>query len=344
MLVNPRFLAFLLATAIAILVTAFLSFLPEATANVIFISFIATMIIGGFLIYFALDYLVFQEVNKLYDTINRLKTKDFSLISKKKLYRNANPIKKLNDELFVYVAKKEQEVNELRRLEKFRREFLADVSHELKTPIFAAQGFVHTLLDGAMNDERVNEKFLMKAAKSLDGLDALVKDLLTLSQMEIGDIKMNKERVDIQAMTKEIFEQLEGKIKDRNVTVKITAPTEKTYVSADNQRISQVMTNLIDNAIKYGKEDGKVVVSFEDDKKHWLISVKDNGAGIGPEHLNRIFERFYRIEKSRSKDKGGTGLGLAIVKHIVQAHKSKISVMSKPDKGTTFSFKLDKAD
>eukprot|EP01136_Pigoraptor_vietnamica_P007732 Opistho-1_new@42212 len=212
MLLNPKLLATLLAIVIAAFITSFLSFLPESNANVLFVSFIATLIVAGILIYFVLDYLVFQEINKMYDSINRLKIKDFG-VTRKKLYKNNNPLKKLNDELFVYVSKKEQEVTELKRLEKYRREFLANVSHELKTPIFAAQGFVHTLLDGAMDDENVRERFLVKAAKSLDGLDILVKDLLTLSQMETGDIKMNRAKVDIKQITKEVFEQLEGKAK-----------------------------------------------------------------------------------------------------------------------------------
>jgi two-component system phosphate regulon sensor histidine kinase PhoR len=154
MLLNPRLLAFLLATSTAIFTTAFLSFVPEANGNILFISFVACLVISGVLIYFVLDYLVFQEINKMYDTINRLKMKDFG-VSRKKLQKDNNPLRKLNDELFVYVSKKEQEVTELKRLEKYRREFLANVSHELKTPIFAAQGFVHTLLDGAMDDENV---------------------------------------------------------------------------------------------------------------------------------------------------------------------------------------------
>ncbi|MDI9865505.1 ATP-binding protein [Flectobacillus sp. DC10W] len=341
MLLNPKLLATLLSIVIAIFTTSFLSFLPEANANVLFICFIASFIIAGLLIYFTLDYLVFQEINKMYDSINRLKMKDFG-VSRKKLYKNANPLKKLNDELFVYVSKKEQEVNELKRLEKYRREFLANVSHELKTPIFAAQGFVHTLLDGAMDDERVRVKFLTKAAKSLDGLDILVKDLLTLSQMETGDIRMNRERVDVKQITKEVFEQLESKAETKNVSLQIKSPESQVWVKADAQRIGQVITNLVENAIKYGNEDGKVLVLFEDEKKDWRISVKDNGPGIAPEHLSRIFERFYRVDKARSRSDGSSGLGLAIVKHILNAHKTKITVASKPDKGTSFSFKLSK--
>jgi two-component system, OmpR family, phosphate regulon sensor histidine kinase PhoR len=341
MLLNPRILATILGCTIAILTTSFLAFLPESNANVLFVAFMSSSVISGILIYFILDYLIFQEINKMYDTINRLKMKDFG-VSRKKLIRINNPLKKLNDELFVYVAKKEQEVNELRRLEKFRREFLANVSHELKTPIFAAQGFVHTLLDGAMDDENVREKFLNKAAKSLDGLDILVKDLLTLSQMETGEIKMNREPVNMRQVTKEVFDQLESKAKLKGISLSMSGLQEKILVKADAQRIGQVMTNLVENAIKYGNQDGKVLVQFEEEKKDWNVIVKDNGLGIAPEHLSRIFERFYRVDKARSRSDGSSGLGLAIVKHILQGHKTKITVASQPEKGTTFSFKLDK--
>jgi two-component system, OmpR family, phosphate regulon sensor histidine kinase PhoR len=341
MLFNPRLISLVLSVMIAIITVAFLWFTPNTTAAIIFVGGVSAFFASFVLVFYTLDYLIFEEVNKIYETIERLKVKDFN-VSRKKLHQAPNPLKKLNNELFVYVAKKQREVDELKRLEQFRREFLADVSHELKTPIFAAQGFIHTLIDGAKDDEKVRDKFLLKAAKSLDGLDALVRDLMTLSQMEIGDIKMNRERTDMVLLTQEVFEQLETKAKSREVQLKVQTPQPYIWVKADPQRIKQVVTNLVENAIKYGKEGGKVTVLFEDDKKEWLVSIADDGPGIPPEHLNRIFERFYRIEKSRSRDMGGTGLGLAIVKHIVNAHKSKISVMSKLGKGTTFSFKLDK--
>lgn len=340
---NPRVISFALALLVSLITTTFVGFVPGASGFMLFVTATASFLATLLLVFYVLDYLIFEEINKIYATIQRLKIKDFSF-PRKKLTQNANPLKKLNNELFVYVAKKQREIEELKRLEQFRREFLADVSHELKTPIFAAQGFIHTLLDGAMYDEAVRDKFLAKAAKSLDGLDALVHDLMTLSQMEMGEIKMNRERIDLVHITQEVFEQIEPKAVKRQVVLNLNAPLPQVWVKADAYRISQVLSNLVENAIKYGTEGGKVSVAFEDDKKEWLVLVKDNGPGIPPEHLNRIFERFYRIEKSRSKDKGGTGLGLAIVKHIVNAHKSKITVMSQVDKGTTFSFKLDKAE
>ncbi|ADB41575.1 sensor histidine kinase [Spirosoma linguale] len=344
MSLSPRIIALLLACLISAMTLIFLSFVDGATMNILFVAGLSSFAISFFLVLYAIELLVFREVNKMYKTIHKLKIRDFN-ISRKAIIKNTNPFKKLNDEIFVYVAKKQKEIDELKRLELFRREFLADVSHELKTPIFAAQGFIHTLIDGAVDDERVRDKFLSKAAKSLDGLDALVKDLVALSQLETGEVKMNFDRVDMAHVTHEIFEQLEkiAHAKRTSLVLKSTPPGP-VWVKADAQRILQVMTNLIENAVKYGNENGHVQVNLEEDKKFVLVSIRDDGPGIPPEHLSRIFERFYRVEKSRSKDRGGTGLGLAIVKHILNAHKSKISVMSKVDKGTTFRFKLERVD
>lgn len=266
------------------------------------------------------------------------------MTSRKKLIQESNPMKTINDEIFVYVTKKQKEIDELKKLELFRREFLADVSHEFKTPIFAAQGFIHTLLDGAMDDVNVRERFLRKAANNLDSLDVLVKDLLVLSQMETGDIKMNIAPVDIHLLTLNIFGRLENIASKRKISLKVK-PDQlgELWVMADQDRMEQVLLNLIENAIKYGKEEGKVIVHFTETKKQVEIAIRDNGPGIPQEHLNRIFERFYRVDKSRSKERGGTGLGLAIVKHIISAHDSKIAVLSKPEKGSTFSFKLEKS-
>ncbi|RRA98657.1 sensor histidine kinase [Larkinella rosea] len=344
MSLSPRVIAFLLAGLISALTAVFLTFVEGVTRSMLFVVAISSLIVSFFLILYTIEILVYREVNKMYKTIHKLRIKDFT-ISRSTLIKNNNPFKKLNDEIFVYVARKQKEIEELRRLEQFRREFLADVSHELKTPVFAAQGFIHTLIDGAVDDEKVRDKFLAKAAKSLDGLDALVKDLVALSQLETGEVKMHFEPVDLYQITLEVFEQLENTALARQTSLKIkTDQPGAVLVKADPQRITQVLTNLIENAIKYGNDGGKVLVSFETEKKHYNVLVRDNGPGIPPEHLNRIFERFYRVDKSRSKERGGTGLGLAIVKHILNAHKSKITVMSKPDKGTTFSFKLDKAE
>lgn len=342
-MLQPRYLSVVLSFFISGVTTAFISFLPSSDLTILVISFISCFIFGSILIYFALDYLVFQEVNQLYDRIKQIKKKDFSITPRKQLVEKTNPIELLKKELNTYVTSKEDEVFELKKAAKYRQEFLADVSHELKTPIFAAQGFVHTLLDNPDEDVEIRSKFLEKAAKSLDGLDNLVQDLLTVSQIETGAIKIDKKKMNLRALVEEIFEQVEAKARKRGITLKLDAPDGPIYVKADMMRISQVILNLVVNAIKYGNENGKVIVALEEKKKVYQISVIDNGPGIANEHLHRIFERFYRIDKSRAKNSGGTGLGLSIVKHIVQAHNGKIAVHSAENKGTTFEFKLEKA-
>ena len=207
MSLSPRIIALLLACLISALTLAFLTFVEGVTSSMLFVVGLSSFAISFFLVLYAIELLVFREVNKMYKTIHQLKIRDFS-ISRKSIIKNTNPFKKLNDEIFVYVAKKQREIDELKRLEQFRREFLADVSHELKTPIFAAQGFIHTLIDGAVDDENVRDKFLSKAAKSLDGLDALVKDLVALSQLETGEVKMNFGRIDLAHVIQEVFDQL----------------------------------------------------------------------------------------------------------------------------------------
>jgi two-component system phosphate regulon sensor histidine kinase PhoR len=342
-MLQPRYLSVVLSFFISGVTTAFISFLPSSDLTILVISFISCFIFGSILIYFALDYLVFQEVNQLYDRIKQIKKKDFSITPRKQLVEKTNPIELLKKELNTYVTSKEDEVSELKKAAKYRQEFLADVSHELKTPIFAAQGFVHTLLDNPDEDVEIRSKFLEKAAKSLDGLDNLVQDLLTVSQIETGAIKIDKKKMNLRALVEEIFEQVEAKARKRSISLKLDAREGPVYVKADMLRISQVILNLVVNAIKYGNENGKVIVELVEKKKVVQISVIDNGPGIANEHLHRIFERFYRIDKSRAKNSGGTGLGLSIVKHIIQAHNGKIAVHSAENKGTTFEFKLEKA-
>lgn len=343
MLVSPRWIAFFLAIVITAFTLAFISFVPEVGMAALFVGGISCFVVSFFMAFYTIDILVFKEVNKLFGTLQKLKIKDFD-ISRKTLLQNVNPLNKLNFQISEYVVQKQAEIDQLKQMEVFRREFLADVSHELKTPIFAAQGFVHTLIDGAIDDPEVSIRFLKKAAKSLDGLDALVRDLVILTQVETGDLKMSFEKVDLYQITLDIIEQLEAKAKKRGTIIKIKPNgLKKIIVNADAQRIGQVMTNLIENAIKYGRENGKVLVVFEDEKKSVAITVEDDGPGIPQEHLSRIFERFYRVDKSRSRETGGTGLGLAIVKHIINVHGSSINVSSKLEKGTRFNFKLQKA-
>ena len=274
--------------------------------------------------------------------LGKLRKKELGGI-KKEQSGALNPLKNINEEIYSFALLKQKEIDELKKLEAFRKEFIADVSHELKTPIFAAQGFVHTLLDGAVNDKNVRTRFLKKAAKSLDGLDVLVQDLLTLSQIETGDIKMKFESIDLHKLCAEVVDQLEEKSEKKEIRLKLMDPQHKLLVHADWQRITQVVTNLVSNAINYTGEGGEVIISFETSKKNITTSVTDTGDGIPQQHFSRIFERFYRVDKSRSREKGGTGLGLAIVKHILEGHGSRAEVESEVGKGSTFSFKLQKS-
>ena len=307
-------------------------------------TFIVVYSVAALSVYITLEFLIFRELNKLYAMMQRMKKKDFKFV--KRSFKNVSfrSINRLNEEFVTFAGSKEQEINELKLLENYRREFLADVSHELKTPIFAAQGFIHTLIDGAVDDPEVRDRFLKKAAKSLDGLDELVKDLITLSQMETGAIQMQPSSFEASTLVHEVFEQLEEIAEKRSTALRFERkPDRALQVFADRNRIRQVLQNLIENAVKYGHDNGKITVSLDADKDFVTFSVRDDGPGIAGEHLKRIFERFYRIDKSRSKEKGGSGLGLAIVKQIVEAHEGKIAVSSRVGKGTAFSFKLKKA-
>jgi two-component system phosphate regulon sensor histidine kinase PhoR len=342
MLFNSKIISLLLGLAITIF-TAILYFFLEGDMERITIVSCITFISSTALIFFVLELFVFREIKQIYELLEKIKRKDYNINVSHANEDTSNPLILIKKEIGEFAENKQKEINELKKLETFRREFLADVSHELKTPIFAAQGFVHTLIDGAINDFEVRDRFLSKAATSLDGLNVLVEDLITISQLEIGEIKMQYSNFDIYKLSEDIFEQLENAAKERNVKLKFYKYSPKSsYVYADKVRIGQVMTNLIVNAVKYGKEKGTVLVSFSIEGNEVFVSVKDDGPGIEERHLKRIFERFYRIEKSRSKDKGGSGLGLAIVKHILEAHHSKISVYSKPGEGTIFSFMLKK--
>ncbi len=339
MVYSSRGLALLLALCIALITTLFLSLFEGVGTKALIVTFVIGSSVSYVLIFVVLEFLIFGEINRIYKLIGKLKKNELGGIARQKS-GVFNPLSNINEEIYSFADLKQKEIDELKKLEAFRKEFIADVSHELKTPIFAAQGFVHTLLDGAVNDKTVRTKFLKKAAKSLDGLDILVQDLLTLSHMETGQIKMHFETIDLYNLTQEVFEQFEGKGDKKDVNLRIDGPVQKVLVYADWQRISQVMTNLISNAVKHSFTGSEVVVEFDISKKNVTVHVRDFGEGIPLEHQTRIFERFYRVDKSRSREKGGTGLGLAIVKHILDNHNSKAEVESAPGKGSVFSFKL----
>ncbi|MEM9050656.1 MAG: ATP-binding protein [Bacteroidota bacterium] len=250
----------------------------------------------------------------------------------------------VNKEVVDWAEDRMAEIEDLREKENFRKEFVGNVAHELKTPIFSIQGYILTLLEGALEDPNFNRKFLLKAAKSVDRMTMLIEDLDTITQFESGNLQLEREKIDIVELTKEVIEQREEEAKLKNITISFSKNYDKPiFVDADSFRISQVLINLINNSIKYGSIDGNIIIRFFDMDERILVEVEDDGPGIDEEHIPRLFERFYRVDKSRSRHQGGTGLGLAICKHIIEGHEQSLNVRSEVGKGSVFSFTLAKA-
>lgn len=341
MLTTSRGIALVLAFAISVFTVAFLSLMDDATLLLLTVAWALTMSISYLLMNVTLEFLIFKEISNIYSALEKIQKKDLSGIAQKPKKSSISPLRKINNTINSYAIAKNKEIETLQRNEAFRREFIADISHELKTPIFAAQGYVHTLLDGAVEDVKVRDKFLKRAAKSLNALDHLVQDLLTLSHMESGVVKFNFEEFDMVSLIDEVMEELEHKAEKRHINLRFLYNHNKSYIiKADQDKIYRVCQNLLSNAIKYNKEGGEAIVSLKTSKNNLTVDIQDNGLGIPAEDIKRIFERFYRVDKSRSREMGGTGLGLAIVKHILEGHKSKISVSSTVGKGSNFSFSL----
>ncbi len=345
MKLNSRAIAFILAISVGSLTGAFLSLVDSVPMVGLVVGVVMAFSSTFLLSYFIMEFLFFREIQKIYRLLNNISKKETTADSQA-VKKESNPFKRINAEIEEYASSKEQEIENLKTVGKYRREFLADVSHELKTPVFAAQGFIYTLIDGAIDDKSVRYKFLKKAAKSLDGLDRLVSDLITVSQMETGIITMDKEVFDIKGLAYEVRDQMSRKAEKRKASIEIIHDSRTPYfVKADKHRIGQVFNNIVDNAIKYGREEeGRITISFKVIEDQVEVTIEDDGPGIPSEHLNRLFERFYMVDRSRAKTGGkrGSGLGLAIVKHIVEAHDSNVEITSKLGIGTAFSFKLEK--
>lgn len=256
-----------------------------------------------------------------------------------------DPIQSAEDEVRQWSTHRSSEISRLREQEKFRREFLSNISHEFKTPLFAIQGYIETLQDGMIEDDpKLSIQFLNKAAKNIDRLTYLISDLDEISKLETGKISLNMERFDIIPLLLETTEQLEDKANKHKIAIVLNFKTNTPlYVKADRLKIQQVLVNLIDNAIKYGKEGGKTTISIFHLIDQVLIEVTDNGLGIEEKNISRVFERFFRTDKSRSRDIGGSGLGLSIVKHIIEAHEQTVNARSTEGLGTTFGFTLEKS-
>jgi two-component system phosphate regulon sensor histidine kinase PhoR len=247
-------------------------------------------------------------------------------------------------ELKDYDSKRKNEFSEMKKQESFRREFIGNLAHEIKTPLFTSQSYILTLLDGALKDETVNKKYLKTASKAIERLNLIVKDLDLITKIESGESNLNKERFNVIDLIENVFEMLDFRAKKKNIEFILDKENELlTDVNADKEKIEQVLTNLIENSIKYGKENGttEIVVQNLNENKI-IVRVTDNGVGFEKENYNRIFERFFRVDKSGNRSSGGSGLGLSIVKHIIDAHDEKIYVESELGVGSEFSFTLEK--
>ena len=256
-------------------------------------------------------------------------------------------VENIGEELTAWADTNDKEIARLKETEQFRKQYLGNVAHELKTPIFNIQGYISTLLDGGLEDELINRKYLERAEKSIDRLINIVNDLDTISKLESNMNRLEMEKFDIVALAKEIAEQAEMEADRKHIRISVKGVENLPspfWVLADKHYIGQVIVNLVINSIRYGKEGGLTRVHFRDMLDKILVEVEDNGLGISKEDLPRVFERFYRTDKGRSREQGGTGLGLAIVKHIIEAHGERISVRSEPGVGSTFSFTLKKVN
>lgn len=289
-----------------------------------------------FLIRWFIDEFIYNKIKLIYKNITDSK-------SRSRESKNVD-IKKVKKDVNLWHENRENEIQKLEIRESYRRQFIGNVAHELKTPIFNIQGYIGTLLDGAIDDEQINRKFLERANKSVERMIHIVEDLDQITKLEEGHALLEEQPVDIVDVILELLDQLEFKAKERGVILNVRFPKKGRYwVDVDVEKIKQVLINLIVNAIKYGRENGEVIIRTYDMDKQILVEVADNGYGIPNEHLSKIFERFYRVDKSRDRDKGGSGLGLSIVKHIIEAHGQTINVRSTEGKGTTFSFTLKKS-
>ena len=292
------------------------------------------------IIQYRVERFIYRRVKKIYD--------DLTLLESTSLRQQpiTTDMGTLTKEIDKYARDRKIEIETLKIREEYRKEFLGNVSHELKTPLFTVQGYIDTLLDGAIEDEKVRRKYLNRASKGVERLTYIIKDLDMITKLEVGDLRLDKENFDIVKLVENVFELFEMKAAKKEITLTFDMDyREPIIVYADKERIQQVLTNLIVNSIKYGRKKGTTEVSIENlIKNKTIIRVTDNGEGIKEENLTRLFERFYRVDKSGSRKEGGSGLGLSIVKHIIEAHDEKMYVESELGVGSEFSFTLEKVE
>lgn len=340
--VSPQKLSFITALLIAIPISIGYYFLhPDWFITLI----VLVLVLFGshFLIQFTMERFIFRKIKLIYKFIYQTKASK----REETYYKYILP-KKSIDEVRIdvenWAEQRQEEIELLKKNEAYRKEFLQNLSHEFKTPIFAIQGYVDTLLEGALTNPEVNIKFLKNASRNVDRLVAMVNDLDEITRLESGEQPLNKAFFIIQDLIREVYDSLSIKTAEQNIKCSIKKGCEQPLnVIADKEKIRQVIINLVSNATKYGKRNGNIVASiYNTDGKHVLVEISDDGIGIAEEHLPRIFERFYRTDRGRSRSIGGSGIGLAICKHIIEAHGQTIHVRSKPDVGTTVGFTLDR--
>ena len=304
------------------------------------IEVIIVFLISFFIIQYRVENFIYKRMKKIYDDVSLL---DGSTLGRQKITTNMETLTK---EVELFARNKKLEIEALKIRENYRREFIGNVSHELKTPLFTVQGYIETLLDGALNDEKIREKYLKRAKKGVERLTYIIKDLDMITKLEVGELHLEKETFDIIDLIENVFESLEMKASKNLISLTFNEKYQyPIWVKADKDRIQQVLSNLIVNSIKYGINKGTTELSIENlIMNKVLIRVADNGEGINNDEIPRLFERFYRVDKSGSREQGGSGLGLSIVKHILDAHNEKIHVESQIGIGSEFSFTLEKAE
>ena len=299
--------------------------------------------IGYIVVYSLVERFIYRKIKLIYKSISdtKLSTKDTPLKSSMK---SVNLIEDAEVAVLNWQKSKIKELNRQKKLDKYRKEFLGNMFHELKTPLFNIQGYLETLIEGGIYDEKINLKFAKKASKNVKRMSKIVEDLQMIANLQDASFVLAAEKFDITELVKDIIESLEVRAKKKKIKLEIKEGCNQSFpVIADREMIHQVLNNLIINALKYGKENGKTQISLYDMNENVLVEVSDNGIGMDKDQLSRIFERFYRIDKNRSRKLGGTGLGLSIVKHIIEVHNQTINVRSTPGVGSTFGFTLKKA-
>jgi two-component system, OmpR family, phosphate regulon sensor histidine kinase PhoR len=339
---TPRQIAFYAAIITTFVVFSLILFLNFSSTelnkamNLVFVP-IVCFIVTFFTVQYLIESFFYRRIKVIYKRIAEAKKADNQPESDP---RNLDDVE---TEVEEWAKNKNQQIASLQELESYRRNYIGNVSHELKTPIFNIQGFLHTLIDGGINDPTINMSYLQKAARNIERLETIVNDLETISKLEAGQMALDLQVFDIQLLINDVFEDAELFSREKNVKLSFKEGANIGYrVRADKETIRQVLTNLLVNSIKYGKQNGATKVSLYDMDKIVLVEISDNGIGIARHHLKHLFDRFYRVDKGRSREAGGTGLGLSIVKHIVEAHNQSVHVRSTEGVGTTFGFTLEK--